>query len=396
MQRRSLLTASLAAAPALAADWPCFRGPNHNGVSSEKLLTTWPAGGPKKLWNAQIGEGYSAAVVVGKRLITMGVQNNDELVWCLDAETGKEMWRSDYRRGPRGYSADPFPNGSGATPAVDGDRVYTLSREGLALGLNLATGKVLWKRDLARATGGAVPSWGFTGSPLIEGALAVYNVGTRGVALNKTTGAVLWKTGSVQAGYATPVAYGTGAGRALAMFTYSAIEGVAPASGKQLWSFPWTTHYGVNGADPIVVGTQVFVSSNYGYGCGVIDFSGRPRAVWQNKNMMNHFNSSIYLGGYLYGNDNNTLKCLDWRTGEEKWKMRGGLGKGGLIAADGHLIVLGERGTLWLVKATPAKQTTVAEAKVLGGTCWTQPTLANGRLYVRNANGELACLETRA
>jgi outer membrane protein assembly factor BamB len=172
--------------------------------------------------------------------------------------------------------------------------------------------------------------------------------------------------------------------------------GVNPANGRRLWDFPWQTSYDVNAADPIFAGDTVFISSNYGKGCALLRVGGgRPSVAWQNRSMKNHFNSCVLLNGALFGNDENTLKCIDLKTGAERWASRG-MGKGGLIAADGKLIVLTERGELVLAAAASDRYRELARTQILRGTCWTQPALANGLLYCRSHEGELVCLDMRA
>lgn len=153
----------------------------------------------------------------------------------------------------------------------------------------------------------------------------------------------------------------------------------------------------MNAADPLFAADTVFISSNYGKGGALLRGVGadRPSLVWETRNLRNHFNSSVRVGGALYGNDENTLKCIDVQTGEERWRMRG-MGKGGLIAAANKLLVLTERGELVIVAATPDRFTELARAKVVDGTCWTHPVLANGLLYCRSQEGALVCLDLRA
>jgi outer membrane protein assembly factor BamB len=374
-----------------AADWPQWRGPQRNGISAETGWQVWPAGGPKRLWARQVGEGFSSVAVKGGRLYTMGNTGDQDTVFCLAAGTGRVLWRQSYPCAAGDYG------GPRATPTVDGNRVYTLSREGQALCLNAGSGARIWARDLHRETGSAPPNWGFASSPLVLGRLAIYNVGSAGVALDKVTGRVMWKSGAGSAGYASPVAFNAGGRRGVAIFTGRGLVGVDPANGRVLWQFPWDTQFEVNAADPIFSGDTVFISSNYNRGGALIRLGrgGQPAVVWQNRNMRNHFNSCVLLGGFLYGNDENTLKCIDLRTGEERWRRRG-MGKGGLIAANGHLITLTERGTLVLSKASPGRYTELAHASVLQGTCWTHPVLANGLVYCRSHEGELVCLDMRA
>jgi outer membrane protein assembly factor BamB len=375
--------------PGLAADWPQWRGPLRNGVSSERgWFSRWPGSGPKRLWRAQVGEGWSSVAVVGNRVYTMGNTGNRDTVFCLDAGTGKVVWRHSYPCATGDYG------GPRATPTVDGTVVYTISREAQAYCLNAANGKVIWGKDLKKEVGAQAPRWGFAGSPLVHSRRVIYNVGANGVALDGA-GRVSWKSGGAGAGYASPVAFTIGNQQGVAIFAASGLVAVNPLNGRRLWHHPWQTTYEVNAADPIFSGDRVFISSNYGKGCALLRVAGgKASVVWENRNMRNHFNSCVLIGGHLYGNDENTLKCIDLAGGAERWRSRG-IGKGGLTAADGKLIVLTERGELVLAAASPDRYTELARAKVLTGTCWTHPVLAGGRIYCRSHEGELVCLDVR-
>jgi outer membrane protein assembly factor BamB len=397
--RASLIGAMLALSvmAAQAGDWLSWRGPMKNGLSTETAwISKWPSSGPRKLWSAPVGVGYSAVTVRGNRVYTSGNRGNRDTVYCLNADTGKPVWQYSYAVPRRDYGGDPNPSAAGATPVLDGSNVYILSREAVAVCLNADTGKFVWQRDLRRETGGEAPNWGFTASPLIEGKLAIYNVGASGVALDKNSGAVVWKSRSGKAGYATPVSFTVGGQSGIAIFSGSGLVAVNPANGKQLWSFPWQTSYDVNAADPVFSGDTVFISSNYGRGGALLRLSGgKPSQVWQNRYMRNHFNGCVLVNGFLYGTDEqNALKCLDAQTGRERWQQRG-TGKGGLIAADGKLIVLSEDGELIVAPADPNRFAPISRAKVLDGLCWTHPVLANGRIYCRSAQGTLVCLDVR-
>ena len=258
-----------------------------------------------------------------------------------------------------------------------------------------ATGKLIWQADLVHLTNSEVPNWGFAGSPLIRGDLVLYNVGKAGTALNKDTGKLVWASGTDVAGYASPVAFHTGKEGGVAFFVAWGIVALNPRNGLPLWQHPWDTNFNVNAADPVFSANMVFLSSNYNRGCALLKISGvRAEKVWENRNMRNHFNTCVLLDGSLYGNDENTLKCIDFATGRERWSSRG-IGKGGLIASDGKLIVLSERGELIVANAAPDKYTELARAKVMGGQCWTHPVLANGAIYCRSHEGELVCLDVR-
>jgi outer membrane protein assembly factor BamB len=170
--------------------------------------------------------------------------------------------------------------------------------------------------------------------------------------------------------------------------------GLIAATGKIVWQYPWKTSYNANIGDPIVSGDTVFVSSGYNKGCGLFRIGANNLAeIWQNKNMRNHFNSSVLWQGYVYGfDDAPELRCLDFQTGQIKWSQAR-LGKGSLMIADGKLIILSEKGKLVIAKASPDKFEELASSQILKGKCWTVPVLANGRIYARNADGQLVCVD---
>lgn len=385
---------SLAAVPALAADWPQFRGPNRDGISKETgLLRSWPEGGPEVLWKAPAGDGYSAITVAKGRLFTLLGRGGDEVAVALDAKTGKELWRT---RIDSKYQSD-MGHGPRATPTVDGDLVFALSASGKLAALDVKSGKKVWSRDLRAELGAKPPTWGVSTSPLVEGNLLLLDVGGSKslAALDKKTGKTVWTSQSDRAGYSAPIAFTVGGVRHVVFFTATSLVAVAPADGKLLWRVPWRTDWDVNAATPIFVAPDLlYVSSGYETGAGLYRIKAQGgkasvQEVWKNKGMKNRFSSSVVAGGVVYGFHEKTFKAIDLATGNERWK-ESGLGHGSLILADSHLIVLSESGTLVLAEATPVGYMPKAKADVLSGRCWTMPTLANGVLYVRNQEQILA------
>jgi len=165
--------------------------------------------------------------------------------------------------------------------------------------------------------------------------------------------------------------------------------------GRELANAEWKTDYNVNAVTAIIHGDNIFISSGYNTGGAVYQFDGKSLTeLWKNKNMRNHFNNCVLWDGYLYGIDENQLRCLDFQTGEVKWTERW-TGKGSLILADGKLIVLSEKGELGIVDAKPDSYNELAKAKVLGGLCWTIPVLSNGKIFARNHEGDLVCLDVK-
>lgn len=390
------LSLGLLASVTLAADWPQFRGPNRDGISRETgLLKSWPAGGPKVLWKTEAGEGFSHVTISNGRLFTMYGEGSNEVAVALDAATGKPVWKTGL--GPKFISDQG--NGPRSTPTVDGGMVYTLTAGGRLAALNAADGKKVWEHDLRAKFGAEPPQWGISTSPLVEGNLLLVDVGGSGgrslVAFDKKTGKTVWTSQNEQAGYSAPIAITVGGVRQIIFFTGRAVLSVSPKDGKLLWRVPWRTDWDVNAATPIFVAPdKLYISSGYSTGAALFKIkaaNGKASAeeVWQNRRMKNQFSSSVLHNGHIYGFDNSVLKAINAATGEEVWK-ESGFGHGSLILADGHLIVLSERGKLLLVEATPAGYREKGNAQVLSGKCWTAPTLANGRLYLRNEEQLLA------
>ena len=389
--RPVLWTAVLAAVLGLqlsarADDWPRWRGPNLNGISKETgWLQKWPADGPAKLWDGTCGIGYSSFAVAKGRLYTMGNVQEKDSVFCFDAETGKLKWSYEYpcpSKDPNGY------HGTRCTPTVEDDRVYTVSRQGQLFCLDNTTGTVKWAKDFKKDFGGGVPQWGFSCSPLIEKNWLLVEAGGPGasvVALDKLTGDLIWKNGSDGAGYSSLIAFDLGGERCFAQFSKDHIIGRRMKNGSEMWRLLWKTSYGVNATTPIIQGDEMFISTGYGFGCALLKMTPTGvTEVWRNKSMKNHVNSCVLVDGFLYGYDESTLKCLDWKTGETTWQT-GDYGKGAVIVADGKLILYGQSGKLGLAEVTPTAFKEISSFQALPGKdTWANPVLANGRLYVRS------------
>jgi len=381
---------------AQAADWPNWRGPNHNGISTETgWVATWPEEKAKTLWKAFVGTGFSSVAVSNGRAYTMGNINNNDILYCFDAETGKEIWKKSYECP---LFNKQHEGGPAATPTVDGDSIYTFSKNGDALRFTAATGRVVWHKYLNREFSLKHPEWYFAGSPLVIDNLVILNAGTYGVALNKADGSFIWKNGNGPPGYATPVPYTAGNQKCVALFVSREIVGLVAATGEKIWQLPWKTSYDLNAADPIILGDTVFISSGYNKGCALLKIEGsNVTELWRNRNMRNQVNSSVLWKGHIYGFDDQVggrgkLTCLNFETGEVKWSQKG-MGTGSLMLADGKLIILSETGKLIIALASPEGFRELSSAQILTGKCWTMPVLANGRIYARNANGHLVCVD---
>lgn len=377
-----------------ANDWYRWRGPEANGISMETgWSANWPDSGPKQLWKAEVGTGFASFAVSQGRVFTMGNTNDTDTVFCFDAASGKVIWHYSY---PSKLDPNMYEGGPSATPTVDGDRVYTVSKQGMVHCLEVATGKVVWSKNVAEEVKAKAPRWGFSGSAFVEGDLCILNIGSSGTAVDKHTGKVVWSSEPDEAGYATAVPFANGDEPAVVLVVKREVVALRVKDGKEIWQYPWKTTPDINAADTVVQDKRIFVSSGYNHGAAVFDVTeGSPKTVWQNRNMRNQFNSSVLWEGYLYGFDDNKLRCIAFDTGEVKW-TEPSPGKGSLMLADGKLIVLGERGELMVAPASPDGFKPISRTQVLNGKCWTTPVLSNGRIYCRNAAGNIVCLDVGA
>jgi outer membrane protein assembly factor BamB len=386
----TVLCLGLATSLTDAADWPQYRGPNRDGISAEPAaLRSWSPAGPKVLWKVPIGEGYSQVVAARGRLFTLDTRGDDEQAVALDPATGKQVWRVRIDR----KFVDGQGDGPRSTPTVDGDLVYVLSASGRLAALRAANGQTVWQHDLRAEYGATPPNWGVATSPLVEGNLLLVNVGGSGnrsiMAFDKMNGKPVWGSQSDGAGYAAPIAVTVRGVRQAIFFTAGAVVSVAPKDGRLYWRVPWQTDYDVNASTPIFFPPdKLYVSSGYGVGAGLfqIRVAGDKVSaveVWRSPGMKNQFSSSVLHNGTFYGFDNGTMKAIDAATGKERWKQRG-LGQGSLILAGDHLVVLSDSGKLALLEATPEEYRELGSAQVLEGRCWTAPSLADGKLYLRN------------
>ena len=397
------VAALLAGCGGVGAEWPQWQGPTRDNISQETgWLKNWPEGGPDIVWRIPIGEGYSGISIVDGRIYTMHSEGEDEFAVCLDASDGAEIWRS--------RTDDNYQSGEGSgprsTPAVDGDRVYVLSAKGKLYGLDAGNGEKVWGHDFVTEFESGIPGFGFSTSPIIEGDSLLIEAGGKDgksiVAFDKGTGAILWTSHTDGAGYSSPIVIDSNGVRQAIFLTGKSLVSVSPADGTIYWKHvPWPTGNDINAAVPILLpGDRIFVSAAYDKGSVLLQMKSdgekmSVEEVWRSHDVMeNWMSSSVLLGEYLYGFDEIILKCIEAKTGEQKWAHRG-FGRGTLLLADGHLIILGEGGNLGIAEANPSEYKGVAETQLLEGRCFTPPTFVGGKLYLRNQK-ELVCVDLSA
>jgi outer membrane protein assembly factor BamB len=406
---RALAFALLVGAVLTAADWPQFLGPNRNGVyTGPPLADSWPASGPRVVWKKQVGAGFAGPAVAGTHVILFHRVGREEVVESLDSRTGETEWRFAY---PTTYRDDfGFDEGPRAVPVVTNGRVYTFGAEGVLSSIDLLTGKAMWTVATAKRFDVPKGFFGQAGSPLVEDGRVLANIGgTDGarsagiVAFSADTGAVLWTATDHEASYSSPVSAMLGGRRLALFFTRQALVGLDPATGRMQFQRTWRSRSqnSVNAASPVVVDDMVFVSATYETGATVLRVSGSTlEPLWANDDALsNHYATSVYYDGHLYGfhgrqEFGQSLRAVEFRTGKVKWSQERFLA-GTILLAGNRLVVLRESGELVIAAAAPDAFHPLASARILPGTTRAYPALADGFLFARNSEDTLVCVDLR-
>lgn len=398
-----LLLAACAGPIVNAEDWPHLRGPRYDGISQETgLANDWPAAGPPVLWSRDLGQGYSGIIVVGTRLYTQMQNRVGQYVICLDTATGAELWR--YRCDWPWQAAGAWP-GPYATPTWAEGAVFFAAPSGLVGCLDGETGRSRWTVNVTQKFGGQGTEFGYACTPLVEGGrviLPVGGVGASVVALDAATGATVWQAGDDPASYTPAFPITFHGQRLIVAYLRNALTLHDAATGRVLVRRVLSRHYDEHAAWPLYAEPDLFLSAPFRKGGELLrlermgtDLTLRPG--WSQPRFANDILSSVLVDGHVYGFDLHDIqarahrpskgefKCLDWRTGRVAWTTER-TGHASVLAADGKLILLNDRGTLLLARSTPEGYDELARTDLFGdeGLCWTPPTLSRGRLYVRN------------
>jgi len=385
-----LLALALVSLSSDPGDWTQWRGSAADGLSTG---VSWsPAG--REVWRAEIGLGYSAASVANGRVFTLGfdVERGEDVLRAFALDDGREHWSV---RWPGELRANQHEGGTLSTPAVAGGLVLTASASGVVRAHRVEDGELAWQRDGVAEDGIDPGYYGFAGSPRVRGDVVLV-AAERLFALELTSGALRWRSEPLALAYSTPFAFGPRGEERFACFGQDGVEFFTPA-GEHLGRFPFKKdERRVHAASPIVLpGGELFVASGYEHGCARVEFTPEgPRARWESKAMRSKMSGGIFLADGLFGFDEAVLKALDL-DGNERWRVRG-LGSGALSGGDGKLAVVSSSGELVVARATLAEFAELARVTLFEeGVCWTPPTIAEGRILVRNNRGALVCRDHR-
>lgn len=426
--------AVLLAGTAGADDWPQWMGPQRDGVWRETgVIASIPAGGLPVKWRAPIGLGYSGPAVAGGKVYLMDYVrqsgettnnsfNTDQLagterVLCLDAATGKILWKHEY---PRPYKI-AYSSGPRCTPTVDGDKVYALGAEGNLWCLDAATGRVIWSKDFTADYGAQTAVWGYASHPLIRGDMLYTVTASKdgiALALDKNTGRERWRKLPAEApGYCPPGLIVQGGREQLLFWHGESVNSVEPESGELIWSVPLKPSYGMAIAAPRLSGSFLFASAFKDVGA-LLKLSGTGAEVlWTGtpKNCLYSGTASPFIEGeVVYGcdADSGALTCMRLSDGERLWQTtvpttgqgkKGRYGTAFLIKQGERFFLFNEQGDLILAKLTPQGYEELGRFHVLEPSnktfgramVWSHPAFAQRHLFARN-DRELVCVDLSA
>ncbi len=382
------------------ADWPGFRGPARDGIlTGTRFSTDWSTP-PRELWRRKIGSGWSSFTAVGDYVFTQEQRGAEELVTCYAAATGADVWAN---RAETQFK-DDMGLGPRATPTFCEGKLYTQGCTGMLQCLDAATGNTIWKHDLTKDAATRVPGYGFSSSPLIAGGLVITfaggHEGKSAVAYDRNTGNLAWCAGHGTAVYTSPqISLIAGVPQVLMVCDYG-LQSFVPESGAPLVDYAWKAEINPRCVQPIVaddrvmVGTTGFMSARMVH----VQKNGDAWTVseeWTSKKFRPYFNDGVLHKGFYYGFDGEKLACVDIKTGERRWEGKRYGGQLVFLADMETLLILSDAGDVALVPATPERFSETARFKAISGKTWNHPTIAHGRLFIRNAT-EAACFELSA
>jgi outer membrane protein assembly factor BamB len=388
-------------------DWTQFLGPQRNGTSAEKnLINSWPADGPKIVWRTPLGVSMSGVAVADGAAFTMFQDESSQFVVCLNAADGKERWRTPV--------APVFENAMGhgprATPTVADGHVFAFTGEGILAAVKSDNGKLQWSVDVPKSLKGKPNEYGVSCSPLVTDGLVVVHSGTNSAAVAAfkiADGELAWQAGTGNAGYSSPVLMKLGEKTQIVSLTAAGAMGIEPASGKQLWSFPYPTEYDCNTASPVQLDDQhILISAGENHGSVIVALGAgksgtTAESVWsslgKDSQLRAEWQTPVIYEGHLYGLDNQgsagpitNLVCVRLKDHKTMWQ-KNRFGKSNLILADGKLFLTTMEGEVVIVDASPKEFHELGRASIME-TTRQAPALANGHLFVRD-DKDIICID---
>jgi outer membrane protein assembly factor BamB len=383
------------------SEWGKWRGPNGDNVSTEKGWSADKLDSSNILWRKDIGSGHAAVITSGNRCYVAGWKEHitgadttaATTLYCLNSSNGNQIWSFPIATAKRGW---PGPR---ATPAIDGKNLYFLNEEGKLFCLDVISGKQNWKVDMAADSLAIVGDWGYCPSPVVAGDFVLLNLNKAGIALNKNTGDVVWNSNKKQGSFSSAKLFNF-KGKSCGIFqSDSTLRIVDITNGNVEAAFSKMSPSTICNDVMLTNGGNIFASDEF-----IQISNGEMKSAWHNDTISTWFTTGVVIGDFAYqiasGRKKTRLVCIDLKTGVPKWD-EGLVRFGQLSDVDNKLIIITGLGKVIIADASPEKFNKLAELQVLSSDdkqenwCWTAPTFCDGKLYVRNAKGELACINLR-
>lgn len=380
-------------------DWPRWRGAGFDDRAPARGVFARPFALALR-WTRALGSGYAGVVARGATVVTQGASEGSDLVFALDADTGEERWR--HRIGPAFPGQDGAVDGPCSTPTLGADAAFVLGARGELLALDLSSGALRWRRDLAAEHGAVAPHWGFTTAPLLVGELVLVAAGAGEgrhlMAFGTDDGTLRWSAGTDRVSYQSPILAELAGERLVLSGGNTSLLGIDPSDGSVRFRL---AHGGqdfyAEVYQPLALGDGLFLLEHQRMGAQCVrlaptesGFALEP--AWSTRHLRQNYNSALTHDGLVFGHGASFLTCVDAASGELVWRSREP-GDGWTILVDGHLVVLTKAGSLHVAPAGPDGYEERARLEVLERLVWTPPSFARGRIWARDSHGTLACVE---
>ena len=403
---RNFLVLALAGAfipvlPAADLVWPGLLGPQRDGwVEHFKIPARWPKQ-LKKEWSVEVGAGYGTPLVEGQRVYQHARQGEEEVVWCVDLASGKQIWRKSYKNPFKiGGGGERHGKGPKSCPVMADGRLFTLSITGMIHAWDVESGSLLWRKDYrGKWEKGNQPNWGVSTSPIVDGERLIVHLGNDGVgalmAFDVKSGREVWSQGEHGTSYSSPLLVEIAGVRQVVQWNHETLAGVESRTGKLLWEYP-APHRSHNQNMPTPVfhkGRILLGGENRGIKCLeplLKDGKWSVNRLWHQRKVALDMSTAVINGDHLYGMSHfkmGQIFCLDPRDGTIRWLSEGRVGQNvAFLALEGHVAALRANGELRMIAADPAAYRARAAYRVAPDQTWAPPVLLDSKILIKDLN----------
>jgi outer membrane protein assembly factor BamB len=393
-----LVVTLLVTVTAIAADWPQWRGPNRDGLVADAII---PAAWPKTLkegWKVTVGVGHSSPVMVNGKIYVFARQGEEETLLCLDAASGKEIWRSAQPVAFQMHqAATSHGKGPKATPVVINGNVYTFGISGVLSCHDSASGKVKWRKEFSKEYPATSPLYGTAMSPLVVDGLVIAHVGgpNKGAlrAFDAESGAEKWSNNMDGPAYASPIVVTLAGVKQIVTSMQKAIVGVEAGSGKLLWQLPAKSEYDENSVTAVAY-KDMLVLSREEQGLIAVRLAKQgtdivPQEIWTNKEVKLYLNTPVLNANQLFAmsvRNKGQLVSIDADTGKTIWQSPGRMGENAAILnlAGKAVLVLTNEAKLYVLAPSAKEFAPVAQYTVADSPTWAHPLVTGSRIFIKD------------